>query len=381
MNALPYALAAMLLAQTAPIATPGDVAFSKGDFDNAYAAYTRAAAAAPNDEDALLGLGTLELYRGDLADARVHLMKAAQLNPSDERAAMRLRALDEMATKPDDFSIAMQGDKVEVPFVTTDPLPMLVAKVNGHDARFVIDTGAPSLALSAALIKRLGIPMHAAGQAMFAGGKTAPIFAGRADTVEFSGARVSGVPIGQIPPGIPLTMGGRTYDGILGTTFLRQFLATIDYRHGKLILQPRSASARFEEDARNRSASIVAMWLVPDHMIFTRARVGTLDGLFNIDTGGEGMGIDLSSRSLQEAKISADTAHPQMFAGGGGTVPALPFTAPSVAIGTYERHNVPGISLPGELHFPFAVAGRISHAFFRKAAVTFDFTAMRLVIE
>jgi hypothetical protein len=123
------------------------------------------------------------------------------------------------------------------------------------------------------------------------------------------------------------------------------------------------------------------MWLVPDHMIFASARVGTLDGLFNIDTGGEGVGIDLSSRSLQETKISPDTAHAQQFVGGGGAVRVVPFIAPSVAIGTYEQHNVPGISSPEEPHFPFVVAGRISHAFFRRAVVTFDFTAMRLVIE
>jgi hypothetical protein len=381
MNALPYALTALLLAQAAPVATPADVAFSKGDFEKAYAAYATAASAAPNDEDAMLGLGTLELYRGDLGDARVHLMKAAQLNPGDERAAMRLHALDEMMQKPNDFCITMRREEVEVRFVATDPLPMIAAKVNGRDARFVIDTGAPSLALSAALIKRLGIPMHAAGQAMFAGGKTAPIFAGRADTVDFPGVRVSGVPIGEVPPGVPMTMAGRTYDGIIGTTFLRRFLTTIDYVHGKLILRPRSASARFEAQARSRGASIVPMWLVPDHMIFTRARVGALDGLFNIDTGGEGVGVDLPSRSLQEAKISPDTAHAQQFVGGGGAVRVVPFTAPSITIGTYERHNVPGISSPGEPHFPFAVAGRISHAFFRNAVVTFDFAAMRLVIE
>ncbi|MBV8639627.1 MAG: aspartyl protease family protein [Candidatus Eremiobacteraeota bacterium] len=381
MNVLPYALTAMLLAQATPAATPGDVAFSKGNFDAAYAAYAMQAAAAPNDEDAMLGLGTLELYRGDLSDARVHLMKAAQLDPRDERPAMRLRALHEMTQRPGDFSIAMQRDEIQVPFVTTDPLPMIAAKINGHNVRFVIDTGAPALDLSATLIKRLGIPMHAAGQATFAGGKTAPIFAGRADTVDFPGVRVSGVPIGQIPPEMPMTMGGRTYDGILGTTFLRQFLATIDYRHGNLILRPRSTSARFEADVRSHGGSIAAMWLVPDHMIFVRARVGTHDGLFNIDTGGEGVGIDLSSRSLQEAKISADTAHARQFLGGGGAVRVVPFIAPSIAIGTYEQHNVPGITSPEDPHFPFAVAGRISHAFFRGAVVTFDFSAMRLIIE
>jgi tetratricopeptide (TPR) repeat protein len=62
----------------------------------------------------------------------------------------------------------------------------------------------------------------------------------------------------------------------------------------------------------------------------------------------------------------------------------LPFTAASVTIGNFTLHDLPGIYVPsGGLDgvFPFAVAGRISHKFFRHTALTLDFSTMTLVLE
>jgi len=60
-----------------------------------------------------------------------------------------------------------------------------------------------------------------------------------------------------------------------------------------------------------------------------------------------------------------------------------PETAASVTIGDLTLHDLPGIYVPsGGLDgvFPFAVAGRISHEFFRHTAVTLDFATMTLVL-
>ncbi|MGB8520109.1 MAG: hypothetical protein WCD38_08080 [Candidatus Tumulicola sp.] len=66
---------------------------------------------------------------------------------------------------------------------------------------------------------------------------------------------------------------GHPFDGIIGAALLRQFLSTLDYRNGRLILRPRSASNEFEAASRAANATIVPMWLVPDHFIFARAAV------------------------------------------------------------------------------------------------------------
>ncbi|MBV8197782.1 MAG: aspartyl protease family protein [Candidatus Eremiobacteraeota bacterium] len=384
MNLAPWLLAATLTAQTNAPAATGDAAFARGDFDAAFRAYSAAVIVAPNDFGAVLGLGTMDLYRGDLAAAQLYLAKALQLNPSDDRAKRRMRALQQLQDKPGDFDISMTQSEADVPFVVTDPLPMIRAKINGANAFFLIDTGAPGVELSAATATRLHVPMHMSGEGVFAGGMKAQVFAGRIDSIEFPGVRIRGMPVGQLPSAMPTTLAGRSYDGVIGTNLLRRFLSTLDYRDGKLILRPRSASDSFETAAQKQKAAIVPMWLVPDHFIFARATVnGSFDGLFSIDTGGAGLGLTLTKASLAAANITPDQSKASSGFGGGGTVSVVPFTAVTVTLGSFTQKNVQGLYTPaGDPYgrFPFAVAGAISHEFFRNSALTFDFSARRLVV-
>jgi predicted aspartyl protease len=120
-------------------------------------------------------------------------------------------------------------------------------------------------------------------------------------------------------------------------------------------------------------------------MIVTRAHVNAApEALFVIDTGGPGIGVDLTAASLKAAGITPEAAHAQTMLGGGGPTRALPFTAASVTMGSVTRHDVPGVYLPDAKsadNLPFAVGGRISQEFFRHMAVTFDFRAMAIVLE
>ncbi len=382
MNVAPWLLVAVVAAQTSSLSASGDSAFARGDFDAAFRAYSAATSA--ENFDALLGLGTIDLYRGDLASARAYLTKALQINPSDPRAQGRMRALQDAQDRAGDFDVSMQRRQVDVPFVVTDPLPMVHAKIDGKDGLFLIDTGAPGVELTAATAARLGLHMHSVGEGVFAGGVAGKVFAGRLDSIEFPGALIRGVPVGQLPFAMPTKLAGRSYDGVIGTKLLRKFLSTLDYRDGKLVLRPRSDSDRFEAAARAANAAIVAMWLVPDHFIFARATVNrTLDGLFSIDTGGAGIGIALTKASLAAADITSDESKGSSGFGGGGEVRVVPFTAATVSLGPFTRHGVPGLFTPaGDPYgrFPFAVAGAISHEFFRSSTLTFDFSAMKLVI-
>ncbi|MBV9027048.1 MAG: aspartyl protease family protein [Candidatus Eremiobacteraeota bacterium] len=385
MNLAPWLLAAALTAQASAPSDSGDAAFARGDFDAAFRGYTAAVAAAPGNFDALLGLGTIDLYRGDLAAAQNYLSKASQINSTDDRLQRRMHALQQLQDKPGDYEITMPPRDAGIPFVATDPLPMIRATVNGREASFLLDTGAPGVELSAATAARLHVPMHAAGEGLFAGGMKAQIFAGRVDSLELGGIRIRGVPVGQLPSAMPTTLGGRSYDGVIGTSLLRRFLSTLDYRAGKLILRTRSESQSFEAAARAQNAAIVPMWLVPDHFIFARATVnGTFDGLFSIDTGGAGIGITLTKPALAAANITPDESKASSGFGGGGAISVVPFSAASVTLGSLTRQNVPGLFTPaGDPYgrFPFAVAGALSHEFFRNAALTFDFAAMKLIVS
>ncbi len=90
-----------------------------------------AAASNPSDANAVLGLGAIDLYRNDLAAARTHLTKAAALDPGNPRVEARLNTLAARTPNAADFQIAMAAERVDVPFLATDPLPIVRAIVSG----------------------------------------------------------------------------------------------------------------------------------------------------------------------------------------------------------------------------------------------------------
>ncbi|HVA29185.1 MAG TPA: retropepsin-like aspartic protease [Candidatus Baltobacteraceae bacterium] len=373
------ALVAVRAIAQVPAVSAGDAAFAAGNFDAAASAYAAALAANPSDADAVLGAGTVELYRNHLRAARAYLRRALLLDPHPTVARARLNAIERRTAGPHDYRIAFAASFARIPLTTVDPLPTFKAKIDGVPVTLMLDTGGSNIDLSEATIERLHLKTTSAGEGVFAGGLKAKIRSLRIDRFEAPGVSVRGIPGGVVPgaalPGI---------DGIVGTDFLSHFLSTIDYAHRALVLRPVTDSTAFRRSAAASGATEVPMWLVGDHFIFARARVNEApEALYNIDTGGSGIGVDLTKSELTAAGITPDAAHPQYMMGGGGKTQLLPFTAAVVAMGGMLRHNLPGVYVPsGGLDglFPFAVAGRISHEFFRHAAVTFDFASMTLVL-
>lgn len=376
---LSFGLTSTVVVAQSPPPSSGDAALAAGNFDAAAAAYMAAIAKAPDDPNGQLGLGTVELYRNHLAAAHLHLQRAQELAPNSPIARTRLGSIVRRTGGPDDFRIAFASSEARVPLVAIDPLPTLKAMIDGVPVTLAIDTGGANIDLSEALVTRLHLSTKVVGEGIFAGGLKAQLRSARIDRLDLPGVTVQGIPgnvmPGQGPPGI---------DGVIGTAFLYHFLATLDYAHSVLVLRPAGDSAALLASAKAAGATIVPMWLVGDHFLFARAHVNAgSDALYSIDTGGPGVGVDLTKSSLAAAGITPDASHPQSMAGGGGATQYLPFTAASVTVGNLTLHDLPGVYVPsGGLQsvFPFAVAGRISHEFFRHLAVTFDFSAMMLVL-
>jgi hypothetical protein len=357
---------------------PGDALFAAGDFAAAQRAYETSLAAEPENAGAELGLARLALYRNDLASLETHARALASSEPDDPRPQRYLAMLPFRRGDGPDFHADPLGAEVDVPLVQVDPLPVLEARVDGTPARLLLDTGGTGLDLSGAFAQKLGLATHAAGQGTFAGGLHAELRQAHVDRLDLGAATVRSLPVSvldRIPPG---------FDGVLGTSVLYAFLSTIDYRQQRLILRPKSESEAFERAAAERGASIVPMYLVPDHFIFVRARAGNgPEALYNVDTGGGGIGVQLTKAALDAAGIVPDMAHPNDFLGGGGNAHAIPFRA-GVTLGGRTFLGLPGLYFDrGDQYgiFPFAVAGTLSHELFKRGALTFDFTAMRLVFE
>jgi clan AA aspartic protease (TIGR02281 family) len=367
-------IAALLLAAT----VDADAAFKRGDFTAAQNAYVSAIQTDPNDAAAALGLTRLAIYENDLTDAQHWLDVLTQIAPNDPQIAGNRATIAARSDASVD-QVAPHSGPAVAKFLQTDPLPMVAVRINGREAHFLIDTGAPNIVVDTNFAQSLGIATTSAGQVnTFAGGKSAAVGKAIVDRLELGGWKISNVPAAVIP--LPREFSA---DGILGTALFAHFLTTLDYRNGSLTLADRDTSQAFERNAAAHGDTIVPMWLVGDHAIFVQGRAanGPL-GLFNVDTGGT-VGVKLTKAAIEAANISVDTAHPDTGVGGGGTFTTLPFTT-NLTIGTCTVNDLDGSYTPnGDQYgvFPFTVTGSVSHHFFRKTAVTFDFAAMRLVID
>lgn len=340
--ALSLLLSSTAVTAQANAASPADAALAAGNFDSAATAYAAALARNPNDAAAELGLGTIELYRNDLSAARGHLQRAVTLEPASAIARTRLASIEKRLGGPNDYRIAFARNEVRVPLVSVDPLPALKATIDGIPVTLAIDTGGPSIDLSAAVVKRLGLRAGAAGEGIFAGGLKAKVQSIRIDRFEVDGLTVSGIPGGVIPGGLNALNGRMGVDGIIGTGFLYHFLSTIDYAHRALVLRPAAESGEFLASARAAGAATTPMWLVGDHLIFARARVNDApEGLYGIDTGGPGIGVDLSKSALAAAGITPDASRAQSIMGGGGATQILPFIAARVTMAGITEHDLP----------------------------------------
>jgi predicted aspartyl protease len=256
--------------------------------------------------------------------------------------------------------------------------------VNGHELTLFIDTGATTIDLSPEAGQAVGAQVTAEAQGVFAGGKAAGVSKTSLAQVQLGGLTVTAVPAEMIAGLSSLALDGKHVDGAIGAQFLYHFLSTIDYRRKLLVLRPASDSAAFEEAAAKRGADLQPMWLVGDHFIFARAHINDApEALFNIDTGGAGIGVQLTDAALDAAFVAPNIAAAQVVHGGGGDVKAVPFQA-QVTFGTLTERNVHGVVFPeGDQYglFPFTVAGTLTHEFFRSTALTFDFVAMRMLAE
>lgn len=379
--------AALALISTAvgqPAAGSGDALSAAGDFAAAGRAFEDQLKARPDDAGALAGLARVRLYENRLDEAIGLAQRALAIEPANPtaRASLGVAEQRKAAFGPERYQIAASPAEVSIPFVATDPLPVVQVSVGGRPANFLIDTGGPDIIVSPELIQALGLQVQDAGQGVFAGGVRAAVQRTLVPEFQIGGIRMANVPAGVLTQALPTP--GVKIDGILGTGLLMHFLSTLDYCQGRLVLRPRSASAAFQQAAARSGANILPMWLVGDHFIMARAHLlHGAEGTFLIDTGLAGGGISAPKATLDEAGVAIDPAQARTGIGGGGPVTVIPFHA-GASIGSLTVEDVPGAYSPGgdpTAVFPFKVKGLLSHMVFRHTRLSFDFEAMRLVTQ
>jgi hypothetical protein len=412
--------ALMIASQAQEAAVPGalekaDSLFKEGKFAEAADGYAEALNADPKSFRAFFRLGSIALLSNNFMAAEMRLKEALALKP-DDSAAKSLLA--ELYCRKDDFGLAAKlfretgdlaraaqlesfkgqtpysvdggGAETVLPFVLTDPLPVVSLKVNGdRTVNFFIDTGGPQVILDAEFAKELGIKDFGSETGTFAGGKKAAYGFGRVDSLTLGDYVIRNVPVAlmQVRRFSKPVFRGTQVDGIIGTVLLYHFLSTIDYPGGRLVLRRPSAEAgqHFAGEAASAQAVVVPFWMAGDHFMVGWGTVNeSAPLLFFVDTGLAGGGFTCPESTVKLAGIKLNESAAGEGIGGGGKVRTVPFVVKELTFGAAREENVPGMfsgAFPVENALGFHIGGLISHGFFRPYALTFDFRGMKIYLE
>lgn len=383
-----------------------DRSFREGDFAGAQLAYIRATRRDPRHFQSALRLGEIALLRNDLRGAVTWASRAAELEPDDKnamrvlayahyrsddfrRAAPFFRKLENeaVAKKLESFGdtqpYAVEGAAAltRIPFIQTDPLPLLDVRVNGSDpVHFLIDTGGSEVILDTEFAARVKAERFGSVTGTFGGGKTAETEQGRVDAITLGEFVIRNVPVHILSTRrFVAAAQGKQVDGILGTSMLAHFLSTIDYRKGELVLRRKGTPLEGTE------AATIPFWMARDHFMVARGSVnGSKPLLWFLDTGLAGGGFVCPESTLKDGQIKLPDREAEGI-GGGGAMKLVSFVVDKLTLGPIERTNVVSFFGP----FPpslensegFRIAGIVSHTFFRPYALSFDFDHMRLLLE
>lgn len=398
----------------------GEQLLQSGDFSGAKAAFLAALVHSEQDYRVFRGLGYLALLGNQLADAEVSLRKAYDLYPRDqhtpallaevftrngnaqlaaewwERAgfsslARQWRSLRDVTP----FQIEGQVQETRLPFVVHDPLPVVKARVNNSDeVDFLIDTGG-TLHLDLAFAKEVQANFFRSSffrpdRGTFAGGRQAKIISGSIEQLVLNELSVRHLPVKilDLRAISQQVFAGRRICGVIGSTLLFHFLATLNYTDRELILRRKTQEqlAPFEHKAVNGQLHSLPIWLADDHYVVTEGTINKSQPLlWFVDTGVAGAAVTCSERTLQDARISLLNDSAQTGMGVGGAVRVVPFQVDTLTLGDVQAEQVPGLFIGNftevEQACGFRIGGMLAHQFFEDSALTFDFTGMRLFLN
>ncbi len=180
--------------------------------------------------------------------------------------------------------------------------PYVMVTVNGRGPfRFIVDTGTGGDAIiTSELATQLDLPV--AGEARLSdpsgqGGQTAPLR--RIDTLVVAGVDFNAIK--AIEHTLPAGEG--TCQGMLGFTLFRDFLLTLDYINGRLILEEGELQADGDKS--------VLPFRMPDGVPIARLTIGSHQVDAQIDSGGAG--LSLPEHLVSQLRL---TESPTLFASG-----------------------------------------------------------------
>jgi len=287
------------------------------------------------------------------------------------------------------------NDKVAiVPFVMTDPVPLLMVEVNRVPIAVFFDTGADTLIIDPDIAEALGVEITLSTKGPFGGGLEAEFGFGQVASLKLGDVMIGNVPVTILPSkrfsGIYKNK-GIILGGVVGTAMLRQFLATVDYEHGQFVLRERRASSleSLRQSQRQKETVEVPFVLDYPHVMMTRGGLNDRDGLTLFVDSGLALDAKFTAplQTLAYLGIPVPEVKETDFVGGGGGVwKSGFFSVDSIRLGPLAQKPAKGEfgALPPEFYWSreYIQDVLISHSFLREYATwTLDFDRMTYIFE
>jgi len=378
--------------------------YAAGRFAEAEPLYRRLHRRQPGDAAVLLRLVSIALHRNRPGWARRWLRcvespgpapgfpgdllaDICQRNGDLAAAAGHLRAAG-LAARADNLESFVttgcyrgRGDTpARVEWLAGEPLPLIVAEIEGQEVHLILDTGTGETVIDAALAQRLKIPLSGCESGHVAGGGLARVCYGHLYHLGLGALQLEHIPVQVQPIGqhFAAFFPGCPVHGIFGTALMSRFVTTLDYRGGAMLLD---APAR-EAGGGQR---VVDFWLAGDLRVVVEARLdGDCRTLLFLDTGmaGAAVAVPVSTWRLLGSPMDGSGLHAGVGAGGG--VRAARFMLDSLRLGEELTRHLPGLILgafPLERRFGFRIGGLLGHDFFRNRVVTLDFRRMQMRLD
>jgi hypothetical protein len=222
-------------------------------------------------------------------------------------------------------------------------------RINGSPGRFTIDFGAGEIVLAREFAKQAGVQVVGIPSPNVERDEQAVI-----ETVDAPGLQVRNVPAvvsSQIRRGV---------DGVLGVSFLSHVRATLDYRRNRLVLRP----AGSEE----RDGQSMPLLFAPDRTLLAPAKVDGIDTYVIVNPTARGVRF-APSQALFVERARANNQKPLERAEVGPL---------SVRIDEQTPDKFPsGV----DVAYGFIIGGMVGSDAFGNRSVTFDFKAMKILVE
>ena len=383
-----------------------------------------AAEVAPQGAKALFLLGQIAYLLGNYSEAEVlYKTLAHQFAEFKDKAAIELSAVyyqtnrykdmkDLNLPNDPDLEIPVPGihkvlgdrlpyqvhwsgaeEKVSIPFIATNPLPLIEIELQGKLYNFIIDTGAADTILDQALAESLGIQVYGQGSGMFAGGARADVTYGLLDSLTLGSVRIDTLPVMLLPSSTIAELSGvyknrYTISGLIGIGVFRQFLTIMDYPARRLLLRSRNSTGVSSQGAKDDSAVELPFVMAASHMIISRGVINGKDMNIFFDSGlAASLKILLPSESVRHAEIPVLKTMKIDGSGGGGAakMDIDIFKVASFKLGDLpEGKRLLGASgiFPEQLYFDdkcgFFIDALISHQYLKNYIWTIDFNSMKM---